>query len=202
MSMTLGERRAVRSRHPALAEHLRIWALNTDGPFRLASGRRSNYYLDAKVSGLEPEGISLAVEALASETRDLEFQAIGGLELGAAAIIGAFVYQSQASSRPVKGFIVRKREKIHGTMKKIEGPLPDKPCKIVIVDDVVTSGQSMMQAVDAVREQGHEVVLAISVVDREEGAAECFRQQGIEYRSLVRVSELGVGNDVNPGSGP
>lgn len=199
--MTLGEASRTTSRHPELAEHLGRVALNRNGPFELASGKQSPYYLDAKLTGLDPEGISLAVDAIAAETRDVDFEAIGGLELGAAPIIGAFVYQSLRAEKAVRGFIVRKKEKAHGTRKRIEGPLPETSSRVVIVDDVVTSGKSIMEAISAVRQRGHKVVLAISVVDRGEGAAKLLQSEQVEYRPLVTALELGISDHVDSGGG-
>ncbi len=200
--MSVMEQPRIEARHRELAEHLRARSLNLDGPFELSSGHESPYYLDAKLTGLDPEGITLAVEALVAETRDLVFDAIGGLEFGAAPIIGAFVFRSQEIGKPVAGFVVRKERKAHGTRKRIEGPLPEEPSRVVIVDDVVTSGASILRAIDAIQQKNHSVVRALSIVDREEGAVERLRDQGIEYRPLVTASELGIARYVNRGSGP
>ena len=96
-------------------------ALDLDGPFELSSGQMSDFYLDAKLTGLDPEGISLSVDAITNETTGLEFAAIGGLELGAAPIIGAFVDRSFQAGRRIAGFIVRKEEKLLiNTMKLLK----------------------------------------------------------------------------------
>jgi orotate phosphoribosyltransferase len=90
---------------------------------------------------------------------------------------------------------VRKDTKAHGTRKKVEGLLPAKAGPVVMVDDVVTSGGSIIQAIEAVREMGHRVVLAISVLDRDGGGEESLAKLGVPYRSLVTIAELGISND-------
>lgn len=200
--MNIMERSQIPAKYPELAEHLRTQSLNWDGPFELSSGQHSDYYLDAKRTGLDPQGISLSVDALIEQTNGLDFDAIGGLEFGAAPIIGAFVFRSQQLGKGVFGFVVRKERKAHGTKKEIEGPLPDEPSRVVIVDDVVTSGASILRAITAVRKRKHTVIHAFSIVDREEGAAQMLRAEGIEYSPLVTASELGIADHVNSGSGP
>ena len=94
--------------------------------------------------------------------------------------------------RPLPTFVARKEVKGHGTKKAIEGPIPPAPCRVAIVDDVVTSGDSILKAIDAAEAQGAKVVLAISVLDRNAGATEALARRGIAYRALVRLEELGI----------
>jgi orotate phosphoribosyltransferase len=142
---------------------------------------------------LHPEGAYLigllVTEALAGETFDL----VGGLEMGAVPIVTAVAAVSHSKGRPLPAFFVRKATKDHGTKSLVEG-LPRgqtlKGKRVVIVDDVVTTGGSSMKAVDAVRMEGAEVVRVIAIVDREEGAAETFANAGLPFTALITAGKL------------
>jgi len=164
----------------------------TRGKFILASGRGSDYYIDGKLTCFDPEGSAAIADAILSEIKDLPVDAVGGMDMGATPIVGAVANRSYHVGRPVPTFIVRKEVKAHGTMKQIEGPLPPAPCKVVIIDDVVTSGASILKAVDAVERAGCEIVLALSVLDRNAGAADALARRGIRYRPLVMLSDIGI----------
>jgi len=179
-------------RYPALAQCIQQKALRR-GSFRLVSGRTSTYYLDGKMLSFDPEGITLVVEALLAELEGSQFDAVGGMDMGATPIVSALALRSFQLGRPIPTFTVRKAEKSHGTQKRIEGPLPPAS-RVVVVDDVVTSGGSIMQAADALRGEGHDVVLAVSVVDRDAGGRELLAEAGIPYRPLVTLAELGIAN--------
>ena len=187
-------------RHPKLAQFIREKSLR-HGQFRLASGESSDYYLDGKVTSCAPEGIDLIVKAILAEIQGLNFDAVGGMDMGATPIVGALALRSHQLNRPIPTFIVRKETKAHGTMKQVEGLLPVRPSDVVIVDDVVTTGGSILKAINVVRSAGHEVILAISVVDRDEGGRELLHEQGIRYQPLVSISELGIGDGSNRASG-
>jgi orotate phosphoribosyltransferase len=181
----------INARHPDLARFLREKAI-IFGSFTLASKQKSDYYCDGKQATLSGEGLSLIIEAILQETRDVEFDAIGGMDMGATPIAPAAAYRLFQLGRDVPSFVVRKEVKSHGTMKAIEGPLPQSPSRVVILEDVVTSGGSLLKAIDVVRAAGHEVVLAISVLDREAGGGEALRARGVRYQPLVRIAELGL----------
>jgi len=178
-------------RHPELADCIQRKALRF-GDFQLSSGRRSDYYLDGKMISFDPEGISLVVEALLQELERVSFSAVGGMDMGATPIVAGLALRSEQLKRPIPTFTVRKDKKAHGTQKQIEGPLPPAPCDVVVVDDVVTSGGSIVQAIEAVEARGYRVVLAISVVDRNAGGREALRKRRIPYRPLVSLSDLGI----------
>jgi orotate phosphoribosyltransferase len=180
----------VASRHPQLAEALKSKSL-TSGDFLLASGRRSNYYIDGKLTSMDPEGAVLIAEAIFEEIANLQVDAIGGMDMGATPIIGALAVTGVYKGRPLPTFVVRKDVKSHGTMKLVEGLLTPNS-RVVIVDDVVTSGVSILKAIDAVQQQGCEVLLAISVLDRNAGAAEALERRQIPYQPLVTLRDLGV----------
>jgi orotate phosphoribosyltransferase len=163
--------------------------LTKGGPFRLASGAMSDFYLDMKPTMFSPEGLSLIAELVFNLLRDEpSVDAVGGLELGAVPMISAVCMRSHRE-RPIDGFVVRKEKKGHGTDRKIDGNF--RPgSTVVLFDDVTTRGGSVMQAVHAVRAQGATVTKVIAVVDRLEGAAENLKQEGIELVAVVTTDDL------------
>ncbi len=166
------------------------------GSFRLASGDMSNYYIDGKMTQVFSEGAYLIGEVLYERTKDLAFDAIGGLEVGAVPLTTAAVVSYHLHGRRMEGFWVRDMMKQHGTRKLIEGGLK-AGARVVIVDDVITRGESAMKAVRAVRELGCEVVRVLALVDRLVGAAELFVREGItNYESVFTIRNLGVEPDV------
>lgn len=182
-------------RHPELAAYIDEHVIQR-GDFVLVSGARSHYYIDGKLASLSPRGARLIADAILSEVAALaragcRVDAVGGMDMGATPIAGAVAYASEAAGRPLPTFVVRKEAKTHGTQKRIEGPMPPG-ARVVLVDDTVTSGGSILQAVDAAEEAGCEVVLALSVVDRNQGARERMTARGIRYQPLVRIEELHV----------
>jgi orotate phosphoribosyltransferase len=180
------------ARHPELARFLLAKSV-TRGDFTLASGARSNYYVDVRLTSLSGEGVALIADAVVAEISGLKVDAIGGMDMGATPIVSAVVMRlHQLGQSPTDGFVVRKEMKKHGTMKNIEGNLPAKPSRLVIIDDVVTSGESIIKALEAVRQKGHEVVMAISVLDRDSGGGDRLRGLGLNYQPLVTVAELGL----------
>jgi len=184
------------TRHPGLARFVLERAIR-HGAFTLSCGDSATYYCDGKMVTFDPEGIALVVEAIFEEIRDLEFDAVGGMDMGATPILSALALYSRQHGRSFPTFVVRKDAKAHGTKKKIEGPIPKTSCRAIIVDDVVTSGGSIQKAIEATREAGHEVVLAMCILDRESGGEECMRRLGVEYRPLLRASEIGLTNETN-----
>lgn len=160
------------------------------GEFTLASGKKSNYYIDARLTTLDPEGVYLIGKIFLEEIRkDPEINAVGGPTMGADPIVGSLMALSHESGYPLPGFLVRKQEKGHGTGKLIEGNL--KPGDITaVVEDVVTTGGSVIKAIDAVRESGAQVKKALVIVDREEGGQEKFDEIGVPLYSIFKISEL------------
>ena len=160
------------------------------GSFTLASGKESDYYIDARLTTLHPEGVYLVGEIFLEEIKkDSEINAVGGPTMGADPIVGSLLSASHSSDYPLAGFLVRKQEKGHGTGKLIEGNL--KPGdKVVVVEDVITTGGSVIKAIDAVKAAGAEVRKVLVIVDREEGADQKFADLGIEFYSIFKISEL------------
>jgi orotate phosphoribosyltransferase len=172
-----------------LLEIIKQKSLLKGGRYKLASGAWSDYYLDMKPATFDPEGASLIAEIVFSMLRhDPDIDAIGGLELGAVPIICNVVARSWPD-RPIKGFVVRKEKKGHGTDKKIEGNFTPNTA-VVLFDDVTTLGGSVMQAVQAVRAQGATVKKIITIVDRLEGAEANLRREGIELVPIFTTRDL------------
>lgn len=143
------------------------------GDFTLASGKKSTFYFDSKKTTLLPDGAWLTAREVLRAIRKngIEADAIGGLTLGADPIVCPVAALSHSEGPPLRAFIVRKETKEHGTGKRIEGNV--KPgSRVIIVDDVVTTAGSTLQAIDAAEAAGHTVVAVLCLVDREEGGAE------------------------------
>lgn len=160
------------------------------GKFVLASGKESTFYLDMKPTMFHPEGANLLSKMILERIGDLNADYIGGLEMGAVPLVTAVSMMSLDWSRPIPGFFVRKAVKGHGTKKKIEAADDLNGKNVVILEDVTTTGASAMDAVQAVREAGGKVLLVLSIVDREEGARDFYKQAGIPFDSLFRVGEF------------
>ena len=162
--------------------------LTEGGPFKLASGALSDYYLDMKPTTFDPEGASLIANIVVHMLSGEAVDSIGGLELGAVPIIAAVCARTWPE-RPIAGFIVRKEKKGHGTDKKIDGNFKDGS-NVILFDDVTTKGGSVMQAVRAVRDRGAKLKRIITIVDRLEGATENLRNEGIELIPIFTTREL------------
>lgn len=163
------------------------------GTFTLASGRTSHYYVDGRKLTLSADGAALIGAAvLELLTSDYEVDAIGGLTLGADPIVGAtLALASAAGLGHLRGFLVRKEAKGHGTGRLVEGPL-EPGSTVAIVDDVATTGGSSLQAAEAVEAMACRVAVVIVVLDRLEGAAAAFAERGLPFRSLLTIRDLGV----------
>ncbi len=175
----------------ALTELIRQKALKL-GDFTLASGRKSTYYLDGKQVTLDPEGSRLIAEGildlLAAETLP---KAVGGMSIGADPITSAVVTMSAVRGTHLLGFMVRKQSKGHGTNQYIEGPV--KPGdEVAIVEDVVTTGGSSLEAIQRVEDFGMKVTRVIAIVDRMEGGAEAFGKAGYPFASLLSIRDFGI----------
>jgi orotate phosphoribosyltransferase len=162
------------------------------GEFKLASGDTSDYYIDGKMTQVFSAGAFLLGEVLYERTKDLPLDAIGGLEVGAVPLSTAAVISYHSHGRTMEGFWVRDEVKKHGTKKLIEGNLK-RGDRVVIVEDVVTRGESAAKAIRAVKELGCEILQVITIVDRLRGAAELFREVGMtDYRPVFTIRDLGV----------
>jgi orotate phosphoribosyltransferase len=152
--------------------------------FKLVSGRMSNYYFNCKAVTLHPEGMYLIGNLIYDMIKDSGAKAIGGLTLGADPVAYAVSYTSHLKGKPVETFVVRKSAKSHGTMLWIEGNVK-KGDKVVIVDDVITTGKSTIEAITRAKEAGLEIVKVIALIDRQEGGRENIEAAGCKVDSLI-----------------
>ncbi len=165
-----------------------------EGDFTLASGQKSRFYVDLKNTTLHPEGVSriaeLALDLL--ETRsELRIEAVGGLTLGADPLATAISLEAHRRGQVWPAFLVRKEAKGHGTGKYIEGVENLRAgARVLVLEDVVTTGGSSLQAVERLREAGFLPVAALTVVDREQGGAEKLLAQGIELLRLLTIRDV------------
>jgi orotate phosphoribosyltransferase len=169
-----------------LIDELRAHALVV-GEVVLTSGATAQYYVDAKRAILRPAGFGALAELVAERARAWDATAVGGLTMGADAPACAAL----AGGADVKAFFVRKDVKQHGLQRRVEGPLLDPEDRCLIVEDVVTTGGSTLQAIDAVREAGHEIVGVVAVLDRLAGGAERIREAaGAPYEALATIDDV------------
>jgi len=161
------------------------------GEFTLASGKQSKYYVDARLTTMSPEGLSLIGPLGLSALRQSGWNvdAIGGLTLGADPISYAISYASADSDRPLRAFTVRKEAKSHGTGKTIEGPFRERD-RVAVIEDVITTGGSALRAIEAVRAANGLVAGVLALVDREEGGRQAIEAAGIPVISLVSAAQI------------
>ena len=160
---------------------------------KLASGRTSTYYFNMKPTMLDAEGSHAIATLILAAIADMDADLIGGLEMGAMPIAAAVAAVSHAGKQPVNAFFVRKQAKEHGTKSLIEG-LPNgdslKGKRVVIVEDVTTTGGSAVKAAEAVRAEGAQVVGVVTVIDREEGAHEAFAAAGLTMTPILTLTDF------------
>jgi orotate phosphoribosyltransferase len=170
-----------------LTEELRRHAL-VIGEVTLTSGRTARYYVDAKRAILRPAGFRALAELVAGYARQWEATAVGGLTMGADAPTCAAL----AGGADVKGFFVRKEAKAHGMQRRVEGPELEPGERCLIVEDVVTTGGSTIQAIEAVRAEGLDVCGVVAVLDRLAGGAEAiqYAAEGAPYMALATIDDV------------
>jgi len=167
------------------------------GEFTLASGGKSRYYCDTKLTVLTPRGAALIGEALAALLRPYQVEAAGGLAMGAAYLATAVAIASERDGEPIYGFTVRPERKDHGRGQKIDeawhpdGKLLRPGRRVAVLDDVVTTASSTLQALDAVLETGADVRVAAAVLDRRAGGAEAIRARGVPFFALFEADQEG-----------
>jgi orotate phosphoribosyltransferase len=163
------------------------------GDVTLASGRKSDFYFNLKPTMLDPEGATLLAELTYETLKDDGLDFVGGLEMGAVPLAGAIAQISWIKGHPISAFFVRKKPKEHGARLSVEGLAKGESLqgkRVVVVEDVTTTGGSAMKAVEAVRDAGGDVALVLTMVDREEGATEAFAQAGLTFRALYKATEF------------
>jgi orotate phosphoribosyltransferase len=160
------------------------------GEFTLASGRQSTLYIDARLTTMSPDGLTLIGRlGLASITERWQVDAIGGLTMGADPISYAIAYTSASTSHPLRAFTVRKEAKAHGTGRLVEGPFNSGDA-VAVIEDVITTGGSALRALSAVTAAGGVVRGVFALVDREEGGREAIEAAGYPVFALVRASDI------------
>jgi orotate phosphoribosyltransferase len=161
------------------------------GEFTLASGKRSQFYIDARLTTMSPDGLKLigGLGFSAIVNAAWEIDAVGGLTLGADPISYAISYTSASTSHPLRAFSVRKEAKVHGTAKLIEGPVYEGD-RVAIVEDVITTGDSALRAIAAARNANMIVIGVLALIDREEGGREAIERIGIPVLSLANAKDI------------
>ena len=161
------------------------------GRFVLSSGKISNYYLDGRIITLTPRGAFLVASIILDLIKDKNIDAIGGPTLGADPIVGAIAALSYIRKKPMDTFIVRKSSKQHGRMRQIEGPPLKRNSKVILVDDVATTGKALIEAKEVLNKENIKVDSAIVIVDREEGAKDNLYREGIRLISIFQAKDFG-----------
>jgi len=162
------------------------------GDFTLASGKKATYYLDCRQITLDSVGAKLIGEGILDFLQQGSMpQAVGGMAIGADPITAAVITVAAYQDIPLKGFMVRKQSKGHGTNQFVEGPIASGD-HVVIVEDVVTTGGSSLEAIEKVEALGVTVVGVITIIDRLEGGREAFESKGYSFHSLFTVRDFGI----------
>jgi orotate phosphoribosyltransferase len=160
-----------------------------EGDFVLSSGQRSSYYINGKQVTLHPQG-ALAMARLLLPMLPEDTQAVAGLTLGADPIVSAVSVVSVYENRPIPALIIRKEAKGHGTMAYIEGPSLPQGAKVVVLEDVVTTGQSALKAVERLQAAGYTVDRVISLIDRLQGGGALYESAGLQFEALFTIQDL------------
>ncbi len=163
------------------------------GEFTLASGKKASYYLDCRRITLHPQGANVIAAGMLQviQAAGPLPDAVGGMAIGADPITAAIITVAGQNDLPIKGFMVRKEAKGHGTGKQVEGPV-EPGNRVVIVEDVITSGGSALKAVDAAEAFGLKVERVIGIIDRLAGGAEAFAARGLELTTLTTIRDFGI----------
>ena len=159
------------------------------GKVILSSGKEADYYVDLRRVTLDAIAAPLVGEVMLELTKDLDFQAVGGLTQGADPVATAMMHVAAKSGRKLDSFVVRKAEKAHGLQRRIEGP-DVKGRRVLAVEDTSTTGGSVLTAVEALKEAGAIVVAVAVIVER--GAAPKVKEAGFEYRAAFQLADLGL----------
>ncbi|MCH7906610.1 MAG: orotate phosphoribosyltransferase [Chloroflexi bacterium] len=160
------------------------------GDFTLTSGAKSKYYFDGRILTLDPEGADLVSEAFLAMAIEAGVAGVGGPTVAAVPIAGALALRSRQAGTPMDGFFVRDEAKAHGARKRVEGAV--KPgTRVVVFDDTVSTGGSLLRAVDAIQDFGCEVAAVLCVLDRHQGGSDEVRRRGVPFRALLEADADG-----------
>ncbi len=160
------------------------------GDFTLTSGAKSNYYFDGRILTLDPEGADLVSEAFLAMAVAAGATGVGGPTVAAVPIAGALALRSRQAGTPMDGYFVRDAVKEHGARKQVEGAI--KPgAKVVVFDDTVSTGGSLLVAMDAIQDFGCEVMAVLCVLDRHQGGSDEVRRRGVPFRAMLEADAEG-----------
>lgn len=192
---TVSTSRSIDGRLRPLLDMVEAKALKR-GTFRLASGREASYYLDIKQVVLDATGAMLVGRAILDLLRDRGDlpDAVGGMSIGADPVTSAVVTMAGVEGIPMKGFLIRKEPKGHGTKRYVEGPV-EPGMRVAIVEDVVTTGGSSLVAIDRAVEFGLVVTRVVTVMDRLAGGGDAFAAKGVSLDPLLTIRDLGIEPD-------
>ncbi|MEO1342183.1 MAG: orotate phosphoribosyltransferase [Cyanobacteria bacterium J06635_13] len=160
-----------------------------EGDFTLSSGAKSSYYINCKQVTLNAAG-ALALGRLLLQQLPPDTSAVAGLTLGADPMVSAVSVVSAYEARPLPGLIIRKKPKGHGTQAYIEGPALPQGAKVIVLEDVVTTGGSALTAVERLLDAGYEVTQILALVDREQGGKELYQSKEIDFQALFSIQEV------------
>ncbi len=185
-----------------------IWAVNADltslkshlldlfctlayqeGDFMLSSGQKSSYYINGKQVTLHPQGATAIARLLLAQFPS-NTQAVAGLTLGADPIVSAVSVVSVYENRPIPALIIRKEAKGHGTMAYIEGLTLLPGTSVVVLEDVVTTGQSALKAVERLKNAGYSVSEVMALVDRQQGGEQLYKSAGLNFQSIFTITDI------------
>ncbi len=161
-----------------------------EGDIKLSSGKMSRYYLDARAVTLSSEGAYLAGSLIFDMVKGLKVKAVGGPTLGADPMVGALAVVSFQNKNPINTFLIRKTPKAHGRMLQIEGPALEAGDEVVLLDDVATTGGSLIDSIEILKKMNVIVRQAIVIIDREEGAGENLSKYGCQLTSIFKAREF------------
>ena len=161
------------------------------GDFTLASGKKAKFYLDCRKVTLDSAGANQIAEGILEMIGDTRPDAVGGMAIGADPITGAVITVAGRQGKALRGFIVRKEAKAHGKGRDVEGPV-NPGDQVIIVEDVVTTGGSALQAIEKVEAAGIKVLGVMAIIDRLEGGAAAFAARGYKLQTLLTIRDLGL----------
>ena len=176
-----------------LIEIVRARSFSTGAEMKLVSGRSSNFYFNMKPTMLDAEGAYLIATLILDSLMGEDVDLVGGLEMGAVPLAVAVAVASQIKGWPLRAFFVRKQAKEHGAKKLVEGLAPGESLqgkRIVVLEDVTTTGGSAMKAIEALKAEGAIIDRVITVVDRLEGAADTFKAAGVPFSALLTTADF------------
>ena len=156
----------------------------------LSSGKESDYYFDARRVTLKAEGVYLTAKIMLDNLKGINYDAVGGPTLGADAILGAIGVLSFQANKPINTFIIRKSPKSHGKKKQIEGPDVPQGSRVVLIDDVATTGKAFVESIDILTQAKIRIVSALCIIDRQEGAKETLAKYGCPLVSIFKAQEF------------